>query len=104
MHTHQNNLWSEKRFAYQMEGAGEISPVGAETIGVAAKTHGLLDGLKQAIVPSSQLVETALNKTVLTGFSALNIALLGGVFASGIYMIVAGKPPPFLQKLTGKES
>jgi len=93
MHTHQNNLWSENRFVYQMEGAGEISPVGAEMAGVAAKTRGALEVLRNAIVPSSQTVDLALNKVTLTGLSALNIGLLGVVFASGMYMELTEKLP-----------
>ncbi len=98
---HQDTFTRERRLTY-FEGGGEHSVV-PEVSSITQKTHGLLEGLKQTIVPS-KLVETTVNTTVLTGLSALNIALLGGVFASGIYMIVAGKPPPFLRKITGGKS
>jgi len=87
-----------------MEGAAEISPHAAESAAVTAKTHGLLEGLKNSIALPSQTVGIAAEKVALTGMAAFNIALLGGVFAAGMYMIVAGKPPPLLQKLTGKAS
>lgn len=101
MHRHQHTLIREPRLL-SFEAGGEFATT-PEATPIFENTHKLLNGLKNTIAPSS-IVETALNKTVLTGFSALNIALLGGVFASGIYMILAGKPPPFLQKLTGKAS
>ncbi len=103
MHTHQHNFWREKRFAYQMEGAAEVL-MNPEVANVTEQTHGLLEGLKNTIALPSQTVGLALDNVVLTGLSALNIALLGGVIASGLYMVVAGKAPPILQKLTGKDS
>jgi len=73
-----------------------------EAAAVTGETHSLLNGLKNSIALPSETVSMAAEKVALTGIAAMNVALLGGVFASGLYMILAGKTPPFLRNLNGK--
>jgi len=103
MHKNQNSFSRERRFVFLFKGS-DVPAIGMESAAVRGETHGLLEGLKHSILLPSETVGVAAEKVALTGMAALNVALLGGVFASGLYMILAGKASPYLQKLTGAQS
>lgn len=102
MHQYEQSFFREHRLSY-LNGA-EMPSAGMEAAALKGQTHTLLDGLRQTITLPSETVGVAAEKVALTGLAAMNIALLGGVFAAGFSMILTGQPPSFLRKLSGKES